>query len=188
MVRLVVFLWLGAALLAASTGAFRRLPVPPPAIAITLTVATLLLLRLSSSARAAVQRLGPGPLVIFHLTRIAAGTYFLVLGARGLLPREFTTAAGWGDIIVGVAAIGVLAWCLPIYSARQRAMFIAWNVAGLLDILGVLANALRIFLRDPSFVEPFTVLPLAILPAFVVPIVIVSHVLLFGWSARMNRR
>ena len=188
MVRLVVFLWLGAALLAASTGALIRLPVPPPAIAITLTIAVLLLLRASSGARAAVQRLGPGPLVIFHLTRIAAGAYFLVLGSRGALPREFTTAAGWGDIIVGVAAIGILWWCLPVYSARQRAIFIAWNVAGLLDILAVLGNALRIFLRDPTFVAPFMVLPLAILPTFVVPIVIVSHVLLFSWASRMTRR
>jgi hypothetical protein len=56
-----------------------------------------------------------------------------------------------------------------------------WNVAGLLDILGVLGNATRIFLKDPSFVAPFTSLPLAILPLFVVPIVIVSHALLFGW-------
>ena len=38
------------------------------------------------------------------------------------------------------------------------------------------------FLKDPSFVAPFTSLPLAILPLFVVPIVIVSHALLFGWT------
>jgi hypothetical protein len=52
---------------------------------------------------------------------------------------------------------------------------------GLLDILGVVGNAVRLYLRNPSFVEPFTALPLAILPLFVVPIVIVSHVLLFEW-------
>ena len=57
----------------------------------------------------------------------------------------------------------------------------------LLDILGVLGNGTRIFVREPSFVEPFTRLPLAILPTFVVPIVIVSHVLLFSW-ARGGRR
>jgi hypothetical protein len=187
MVRVVVFLWLGVAMLVATNGVLRRLPVPPPAIAIALTIGTLLLLRFSAGARAAVQRLGPGPLVIFHLTRIAAGAYFLVLGAGGVLPREFTTPAGWGDVVVGLAAIWVLWRCLPVYTAFQRTAFIVWNVAGLIDILAVIGNALRLFLRDPSFVEPFKVLPLAILPTFVVPIVIVSHVLLFSWS-RINRR
>jgi hypothetical protein len=188
MVRGVVFLWLGIAMLVITTGVLRRAPIPPPAIAVALTIGVLVLLRSSARARAAVQRLGPGPLVVFHLTRIAAGAYFLVLGAQGVLPREFTTPAGWGDIVVGVAAIGVLWRCLPVYTAGQRLAFIVWNVAGLVDILAVIGNALRLFLRDPAFVEPFKVLPLAILPTFVVPIVIVSHVLLFGWSARSDRR
>jgi hypothetical protein len=181
MVRLVVFIWLGTAGLLAASGVLRRLPVPPPAIALSLTIAVLLLVRLSPRARQAVHQLGPGPLVLFHVVRIAAGAYFLVLGARGVLPREFTTPAGWGDIVVGAAAIWVLLRCLPVQTAWQRRALLVWNVAGLVDILGVIGNALRLFLRDPSFADPFTILPLAILPTFVVPIVIVSHVLLFSW-------
>ena len=182
MVRLVVFVWLVVAFLVGATGLLRQIPVPPPAIAVLLTIATLLLVRSSPRARRAVNELGPGPLVLFHLVRVAAGGYFLVLGARGVLPREFTTAAGWGDIVVGIAAIWVLMRCLPTRTSLQGNALLAWNVAGLLDILAVLGNAVRIYVRDPGFVEPFTVLPLAILPTFVVPIVIVSHVLLFGWS------
>ena len=181
MVRLVVFVWLGAAFAVSATGVLRHLPVPPPAIAAALTVATLLLVRLSRGARNAVHRLGPGPLVLFHLVRIAAGAYFLVLGSRGVLPREFTTPAGWGDIVVGLSALWVLWRCLPVQSPWQRIALLVWNVAGLLDILGVLGNAVRLFVRNPSFVDPFMTLPLAILPTFVVPIVIVSHVLLFSW-------
>ena len=168
----------------AATGVVRRLPVPPPAIAIALTIAVLLLVRVSPRARQAVHQLGPGPLVLFHLVRIAAGAYFLVLGAHGVLPREFTAPAGWGDIVVGVAAIWVLLRCLPVRTAWQRLALIGWNVAGLLDILAVIGNALRLFVRDAAFAEPFKVLPLAILPTFVVPIVIVSHVLLFEWARR----
>ena len=185
MTRVVLLVWLAAAFVIAWTGALRQFPVPPPLIAIGLTVVALLVVRLAPGARAAITRLGPAPLVLFHVVRVAAGVYFLVMGARGVLPREFTTFAGWGDILVGVAAIWVLMRCLPTRTALQRAGLMIWNVAGLLDILGVLGNATRIFLKDPSFVVPFTSLPLAILPLFVVPIVIVSHALLFGW-VRLN--
>jgi hypothetical protein len=181
MVRLVVFIWLGVAVVLGASGALRRLPVPPPAIAVALTIAALLVIRVSARARAGIQNLGPRPLVLFHLVRIAAGAYFLVLGARGVLPREFTTPAGWGDVVVGIGALWVLMRCLPVRTAWQQAALLVWNVAGLLDILGVLGNAVRLYARDPSFVDPFMSLPLAILPTFVVPIVIVSHVLLFSW-------
>jgi hypothetical protein len=77
--------------------------------------------------------------------------------------------------------------CVPVRSSWQRVAFLIWNVAGLLDILGVVGNAVRLYIRNPSFVDPFMSLPLAILPTFVVPIVMVSHVLLFSWS-RVERR
>ena len=182
MVRLVVFIWLGVAFVVGATGALRQSPIPPPAIAVALTIAALLVIRISPRARAGVQNVGPGPFVLFHLVRIAAGAYFLVLGARGVLPRDFATPAGWGDILVGIGALWVLLRCLPVRTAWQRMAFLIWNVAGLLDILGVLGNAVRLYAKNPSFVEPFMSLPLAILPTFVVPIVIVSHVLLFSWS------
>jgi hypothetical protein len=186
MVRLVVFVWLVVAAIVGATGALRRSPVPPPAIAVGLTIGALLVVRLSPGAREGVQRIGPGPLVLFHVVRIAAGVYFLVLGASGVIPREFTTPAGWGDILVGVAAIWVLLRCLPVRTPWQQRAFYVWNVAGLLDILAVIGNAIRLYIQDPSFVEPFTSLPLALLPTFVVPVVIVSHVLLFGWARTVS--
>ena len=182
MVRLVVFVWLAIAAAIGASGALRQSPVPPPAIAIGLTIAALLVVRLSPRARRAVHELGPGPLVLFHVVRIAAGAYFLVLGASGVLPHEFTTMAGWGDILVGAGAVWVLLRALPARTSGQRLTLLGWNILGLLDILGVLGNALRLFIQNPSFVDPFLLLPLAILPTFVVPIVIVSHVLLFSWA------
>jgi hypothetical protein len=187
MVRVVLFIWLAVAAIAGTTGVLRQSPVPPPAIAVGLTIIALLVVRLSRGAREGVRQIGPGPLVLFHVVRIAAGAYFLVLGARGVIPREFTTPAGWGDIVVGVAAIWVLMRCLPVRTPWQRWAFYLWNVAGLLDILAVIGNAIRLYLRNPAFVEPFMSLPLAILPTFVVPVVIVSHVLLFGWARGGSR-
>jgi hypothetical protein len=165
-----------------ATGVLRRLTVPPPVIAVGLTILILLAIRFSRRVRDGAWALGPKALVAFHLTRIAAGAYFLILQSRGVLPGEFAIAAGWGDIAVGVAAIGVMVLCLPVRTRGQRVGLIVWNTAGLIDILGVLANGARIFASNPAIGVPFTALPLALLPTFVVPLVIVSHVLLFRWS------
>ena len=187
-VLLVLRVWLVAALLIGASGALRRLPVPPPAIAIGLTILILLLIRLSRRAREGARVLGPRALVGIHVARIAAGAYFLILHARGVLPGEFAIPAGWGDIVVGVAAIGVLAICLPLRTRAQRIGLTVWNTAGLIDILGVLGNGARLFASNPGIGVPFTELPLALLPTFVVPLVIVSHVLLFGWSVSGSPR
>jgi hypothetical protein len=181
---MILRIWLVVALLIGASGVLGRLTIPPPAIAVGLTILLLLLLRVSRHVRAAARSVGPGPLVAFHITRIAAGAYFLMLYSRGVLPGEFAVPAGWGDIAVGVAAIVVLAVCLPARTRGRRIALIVWNSAGLIDILGVLANGARLFASTPSLGEPFTSLPLALLPTFVVPLVIVSHVLLFGWAAK----
>ena len=187
-VLLILRVWLVVAMVIGATGALRRLPVPPPAIAIGLTILILLVIRVSRRAREGARALGPRALVAFHLTRIAAGAYFLILHSRGVLPGEFAIPAGWGDIAVGVAAIGVLALCLPVRTRAQRVGLVVWNTAGLIDILAVLGNGARIFASTPGIGVPFTALPLALLPTFVVPLVIVSHVLLFGWSVSGSLR
>jgi hypothetical protein len=146
-----------------------------------------LTIRLSRLAREGAWALGPRSLVAVHVLRIAAGAYFLLLHARGVLPGEFAIPAGWGDIAVGVAAIGVLAVCLPVRTRGQRIGLLVWNTAGLIDILAVLGNGARIFASNPGIGVPFTALPLALLPTFVVPLVIASHVLLFGWSLSGRR-
>jgi hypothetical protein len=181
-VFLILRVWLVVALLIGASGALRRLPVPPPALAIGLTILLLLAIRFSRLVRDGAWALGPRPLVAVHVLRIAAGAYFLILYWRGVLPAGFAVPAGWGDIAVGVAAIGVLAVCLPVRSRGQRIGLMVWNAAGLVDILVVLGNGARLFASTPEIGIPFTALPLALLPIFVVPLVIVSHVLLFGWS------
>lgn len=189
MTRMLVVLaaWFAAALAAALAGTLGRLPVPPPAVAWLLTAAVLLVLWRSPPAAAATRRLGPGPLIAFHLTRLAAGGYFLVLFERGVLPAAFALVAGWGDIAVGVGALVVLATCVPVTSPARRYGLLVWNALGLADILLVLGNGMRLFMSDPGLAAPFTTFPLALLPAFVVPIVIASHLVLFAWYGRAVR-
>jgi len=183
-VPLLILLWLIAAVAIGGTGALAHFPVPPPAIAIALTALLLLLLWLVPAFRARVKVLGPAPLVAFHWLRLPAGAYFLWLWQRGVLPEEFAKIAGWGDIAVALTAVLVFFVCLPIRTTTQRNMLLLWNALGLLDILLVLSNGVRLFLRDPSLAVPFTTLPLALLPLFVVPIVIASHIFLFFATQR----
>lgn len=181
-IGVLVFGWLIVALVVGATGLLGRSPLPPPGVALILTAAILLIIWLSPGAREAVRGIGIAPLVAFHLIRILAGAYFLVLYENGALPGAFAIPAGWGDIAVGLTALLVLKWCIPLRSRRQRAGLLVWNAAGLIDIVGVLANGARLLLGDPGIGRLFEALPLALLPTFVVPIVLVSHVLLFAWA------
>jgi hypothetical protein len=180
-IRAVVLVWAAIAVVIGATGMLARSPVPPPAIAIALTVIVLLTVWASNTVAQQVRAIGARALIAFHVLRLFAGINFLVLAANGTLPRDFAWAAGYGDIAVGVTALLVCWWCFPLRTAAQQRALLLWNAFGLVDIVGVLGNGLRLFVRDPSLAEPFTRLPLATLPAFVVPIVIASHILLFAW-------
>ena len=114
--------------------------------------------------------------VAFHLTRFV-GIYFLVLYGRGELPYEFAVIGGWGDIIVAMLAIPLIATGPP--TSRRRIAYLAWNAVGLADILFVVATATRLALADPSSLAPLLRLPLSLLITFVVPIVIATHIWLF---------
>ena len=171
--------WLLVALLVGYSGVLPGLPVPPPFLAVGLTIVLLLALRTSRAVQAAARQVSARSMLAFHAIRLPIGAYFLVLENNGVLPAAFAVPAGWGDIVVGLTAIPVAIWCCPATTGRRRMLLLVWNVAGLLDILGVLGNGARLFMADPGFAAPFTVLPLSLLPTFVVPLVIVTHVLLF---------
>ena len=115
--------------------------MPPPAGTVALTIVALLVVRLSRGAREAVQQIGPGPLVLFHVVELRQARKRLVLEARDMIPRLRRRRDG--DIVVGIAAIWVLLQCLPVRTPWQRWTFYLWNVADLLDILAVIGNAIR---------------------------------------------
>ncbi len=124
-------------------------------------------------------------LVLFHLTRLFAGIYFLVLCRRGELPCGFATRAGWGDISVAVFALAVVAAKRTQFA---KTLLIIWNTIGLVDIIFVVFSALRFGLRDWQSMHALRELPLSLLPTFVVPLIIASHVLIFVRLARAETR
>lgn len=174
----VLLIWFLIALSVGYGGLLARAPLPPPAIAFAATAVALVVWRFPA-VREYLRRHGPRPLVAFHLTRGVAGAYFLYLSSRGELPSEFAALAGWGDIVVAIGAIGVLRFCVPVLTRAQEIGLLAWNAAGLVDILFVLSSGVRLFLADPAIGARFAELPLALLPTFIVPLVIASHVVLF---------
>jgi len=114
--------------------------------------------------------------VLFHVSRLFAGAYFLVLCQRGELPCAFATRAGWGDIIVAVLALLVIGL---MWTQFARTLLLIWNTIGLIDITFVVFSAIRFGLGHWQSMHALRELPLSLLPTFLVPVVITSHVLIF---------
>jgi hypothetical protein len=115
-------------------------------------------------------------LVLFHLLRLVAGVYFLVLCQRATLPCAFAMRAGWGDIIVSILTLAVVA---VMRTEFAKTLLLIWNTIGLLDIIFVVFSALRFGLTDWQSMQALRELPLSLLPTFLVPLIIASHVLIF---------
>lgn len=117
--------------------------------------------------------LSPRAYMAVHLTRFV-GIYFLFLYAQGRLPYDFAVLGGWGDIATASGATLLL-----LTRARNRALLLAWNTLGLIDILFVVTTAARLMRSDPASTNELLHLPLVLLPLFVVPVILTSHLLLF---------
>lgn len=181
-VRLLFWLWFGAAVAAGQFLWLQRLPpFGVPAVVLGLTAIVLAAYFSLRPVRAWADAIDVRALVLLHVTRFV-GVYFLILYQRGELPRAFAVPAGFGDIVVAIMALPVA--LAPVEPAvRQRALRI-WNVVGLADILLVVFTAARINLAHPGELRPLTHLPLSLLPTFLVPLIIATHVILF---ARLSR-
>jgi hypothetical protein len=115
-------------------------------------------------------------LVLFHMTRLFAGAYLLVLCQRDQLPCEFARPAGWGDIVVAVLALAVVG---AMRTQFAKTLLLIWNTIGLIDIIFVVFSAFRFGLKDWQSMHALRELPLSLLPTFLVPLIIASHVLIF---------
>jgi hypothetical protein len=150
-----------------------------PAVAATVWILTALVLLACwkiSPVRVWMLNVDLRWLVLFHMTRLFAGAYLLVLCQRDQLPCGFARPAGWGDIVVAVLALAVVG---AMRTQFAKTLLLIWNTIGLIDIIFVVFSALRFGLKDWQSMHALRELPLSLLPTFLVPLIIASHVLIF---------
>jgi hypothetical protein len=174
-VTLVLLGWLCFAV--GLSGWFHNATAPAVAATVwTLTALVLLACWRIAPIRLWVLNVDVSWLVLFHLTRLFAGAYFLLLCQRGQLPCGFARTAGWGDIIVAILALAVVGAMRVKFA---KALLLIWNTIGLVDIIFVVISALQFGLKDWQSMHTLRELPLSLLPTFLVPIIIASHLLIF---------
>src|SRR5947209_15541875 len=133
----------------------------------------------SPQVRRIVDSIPPAWLLAVHWPRLVGAT-FLVLLAEHRLPAVFARPAGWGDILIGVAALPVASAYLAGRS-WSRTLAVAFNLLGIADLVvavgtGFLASPspFRLFFSQPS-TSLMTVLPLVLIPTFLVPFWTLVH-------------
>lgn len=113
--------------------------------------------------------------------RVVGAIFLYLYGSNGL-PGVFAMPAGIGDVLVGIAAI-VVAYVIVRGYAGSRGLIIAWNIAGIGDLVVAVATG---FLSSPGLYQllsldaPNTLIgsyPLVMIPLFIVPLSIFLHVI-----------
>jgi hypothetical protein len=130
-------------------------------------------------------------LIAFHIVRAPIGIGFLVLSARGDLPTEFAHKAGVGDIVVGLAAVALVAGLPLLATAVKPRVVLLWNALGLADIIMVMIVGQRLIFTSegPNPLVQLSEFPFLVIPSFVVPMVFITHIAIFAqaWRTRAAR-
>lgn len=175
--------WLTLVLVLGARGAFVA-PSGAPPLALLIGLLAPLTLFLAAywairPVREFVLSIDPRLLVAVQAWRWA-GLGFLTFYTYGILPGLFAWPAGLGDMAIGMTAPLVLAALLrrPGFAASQR--FVAWNLAGILDLTVAVTIAALVPLLAPSLfgtvsTAPMTQLPLVLIPTYLVPMFLMLH-------------
>lgn len=144
------------------------------ALTVVIAMSSLVLAYLKvRSIRAFVERLGPFGLAAFHIWRIPAALTFLYFGSQGWLPDLFVNLAGWGDMLAGVLAAGLI--ILPATLRRVT----TFHVVGFLDFVVAVGTGLTLQLLADPLMGNIAYLPIALIPLVGVPLSGASHIAAF---------
>jgi hypothetical protein len=142
-------------------------------------LAGLLPLLLSPTFRQIVRAIPATWLIGIHAIRLL-GFLFLALMDMRLLPAQFALPAGYGDMIVGLLALGMV-YLLGQRRPYARVLGIGWNLLGLLDFVGALITGILYIgpfaaQLAASGVSPLYVNYVLIVPTFGVPLYTLLHI------------
>ena len=178
-----LFGWLVLAFVFASSGIFQATAsraFPALALGITLLILAGAWLMYRSSELKTVLATIPLPWLVGVQFYRVLGLNFLLLYSLGRLPGEFAIPAGWGDVVVGLAAPVV--GCVLYRGYRWSCLAtLGWNVVGILDLVVAVAMG---FLSSPgpfqalALANPnmlITAFPLVLVPLYAVPLSILLH-------------
>jgi hypothetical protein len=104
------------------------------------------------------------------------GIVFVVLASRSALPPVFALPAGWGDFFIGMTApLVALAWSSG--TSFGKAVFVLWNILGILDLVTVVSLGILAPFIQPEFVPTVSLLvfPLSLYPTFLLPLSVILH-------------
>ena len=178
----VLLTWFCLSVIFGLTGAFESVSAPVVALTVwTLTAIVLLSWWKIPAIHHYIDSVDLLWLIALHLARFV-GIYFLLLCRNGSLSCNFARLAGIGDITVAAGAVLLL--LAGAVRRSWRAGIAIWNAIGLVDIIFVVFNALRVGLTDRQGMAPLRSLPLMLLPTFLVPLIIASHVVIFARLAK----
>ncbi len=177
----VLAIWGLAVAVAAETGVYHALPalLLAPIIAAGIVV-PVIVYALSDSFRAYIEAIGLRPLTAFHIWRIGAALLFFWYGTHNLLPEIFVQDAGWGDLIAGFLALGVL--LLPESGNR----YLAFHLFGFADFVVAVGTGLTFFLLHDPRMASIQTLPLALVVLYGVGISGASHIMAFDLLRRRS--
>jgi hypothetical protein len=190
----VLALWFLVAIALGLSGALGAVDRPPIGLAVAMSAPLLAFVLdgwLGAPLFRPVRDLPLSTLVAVQTYRIV-GVVFLIAWAQGALPGAFALPAGLGDVVIGLVAPFVAA-AVSRSVAGHRFWAIAWNVAGLADLvfavfLGVTHtdSRLGIFATHPT-TDALARYPFNLITTFLVPIAIILHALAFRQLAAGQR-
>lgn len=176
----VIALWAVAVAGLSAGGVFAALP---PQLFAGLVAALLLgatsVYVLNPVLRGGVERFGLRRLSALHVWRIPAALAFFHYGAQDLLPPVFVALAGWGDMLAGVMALGVV-----LFWPRSRRAYWAFHIVGMADFVLAVGTGLTLMLLADPRMETITLFPMALIPLFGVTLSGATHIAAFDMLRR----
>lgn len=109
------------------------------------------------------------PLLALHATRHMGLVFLVPTVVGGGLPAAFAAAAGYGDLIAGLLALGSLV-ALRARAGVARALTWLFNIVGLGDLVNAFYQGLS---HDVQLGAAYYI------PTFIVPALVVTHVMIF---------